>query len=99
MPSVDYDILFAPSGQLAFTAGTGSIGGAGHVFLCVRDQRKVQTMDLRNLTLIQQGGEMMIVAIKAKSGAVGAAPVDHNPITPTSPLAPYALAQQSVAGP
>ena len=49
------------------------------------------------LTRISAGalGVTMIVAIKAKSGAIGIAPVDQN----GSPNNPYTLAQQAVAGP
>jgi hypothetical protein len=55
------------------------------------------TLDLfNNLASIQQGGEMMIVAIKAKSGAIGVAPVDQSGGSPNNP---YTLAQQAVAGP
>jgi prepilin-type N-terminal cleavage/methylation domain-containing protein len=96
----DYDILFAPNGHLAYTASTR---GFGHVFLCVHEPRQllkatpVMTLDLfNNLASIQQGGEMMIVAIKAKSGAIGVAPVDQSGGSPNNP---YTLAQQAVAGP
>src|SRR5262249_55470348 len=77
--SRDYDILFAPSGQLAYTVSTQN---AGHVFLWVRNPRMVQNFApppnangtfTYNLTNFERGGEMMIVAIKAR-GAIGVAP-------------------------
>jgi hypothetical protein len=49
-------------------------------------------LDLYNTGVVQQGGEMMIVAIKAKSGAIAVAPVDQT-------ADPYSLAKQAVAGP
>jgi len=90
----DYDILFAPNGHLAYTASTR---GFGHVFLVVREPRQMKlnaslSMDFTNPALIPQGGEMMIVAIKAKSGAIAVAPVDQT-------ADPYSLAKQAVAGP
>jgi len=50
----------------------------------VRDPRKLGALTVGgtpanlvyNLTDFQQGGEMMIVGIKSKSGAIGAAPVN-----------------------
>ena len=68
-----------------------SIGGDGHVFLCVRDPRKGSPMNLFDPAQIRTGGEMMILAIKARSGAIAVQPVD---------LAgdPYSFAQQSVSG-
>lgn len=112
--SNDYDILFAPNGQLAFTANTNpgatSIGGAGHVFLWVRDPDKAPSIVptggpsgpfTYNLASFQQGGEMMIVAIKAKSGSIGAGPVNWpDPPNFTTPVFdPYYLARKAVAGP
>jgi len=79
----DYDLLFAPGGQLAFTPSTM---GASSVFLWVRNPN----LPL-NFAALDQGGEMMIIAIKAKSGAIGVAPVDHSGD-------PYALARQAVLG-
>ncbi len=80
------DILFAPNGELL---ATPTIGGAGHVFLWVRDPDKVQSTDPNFFEL---GGEQMIVAIKAKSGGLGAAPVDWNWADP------YSLARQKLTG-
>ena len=97
----DFDILFAPSGQLAYTS---SVGGAGHVFLWIRDPRKTVSMDpaVRGAwgtggftTALEQGGEQMIVAIKAR-GITGVAPVYWPDAVSASP---YYLAQKTVAGP
>jgi prepilin-type N-terminal cleavage/methylation domain-containing protein len=93
--SRDFDLLFAPNGPLAFSA---TISGDGHVFLCVRDPRKGSPMDFRSLPQIQAGGEMMILGIKARSGAISVQPVDHNPITMTNPNGPYTFVLQSVSG-
>jgi len=76
----DYDILFAPSGLLVYTNSTA---GAGQVFLWVRDPAKPANL--------QQGGEQLIVSIKAKSGGIGAAPVDWGPD-------PFILAKRSLSG-
>ena len=78
----NYDILFAPSGQLVSTPNTGAVG---HVFLWVRDPERPD--DLTN------GGEQLLVVIKAQSGAVGSAPIDHPPATDR-----YFLARKAVAG-
>jgi len=75
----DYDILFAPSGLLT----GGSTAGAGQVFLWVRDPAKPANL--------QQGGEQLIVSIKAKSGGIGAAPVDWG-------ADPFILAKRSLSG-
>ncbi|WP_228499160.1 prepilin-type N-terminal cleavage/methylation domain-containing protein [Thermogemmata fonticola] len=80
----DYDLIFIPSGQLS---PYGANRGAGHVFLWVRDPNKPEgsgQMAPGNyggvttpafLDALRRGGEQMIVAIKASSGAIGAAPV------------------------
>jgi hypothetical protein len=80
----DYDLIFIPSGQLS---PYGANRGAGHVFLWVRDPNKPEgsgQMAPSNyggvttpafLDALRRGGEQMIVAIKASSGAIGAAPV------------------------
>jgi prepilin-type N-terminal cleavage/methylation domain-containing protein len=109
--NLDYDILFAPSGQLAFTASIAGAGpsGEGHVFLWVRNQTALQNFTITgaspNFTYLlsdfQDGGEMMIVAIKAKSGAIGAGPVNWpEPTSLTTPAYdPYLFARKAVAGP
>jgi prepilin-type N-terminal cleavage/methylation domain-containing protein len=108
-PVQDYDILFAPGGQLAFTASTQA---SGHVFLWVRDLRKLGNATITptpvpgpalqyQLSDFQRGGEMMIVAIKAKSGAIGAGPVNW-PDTATAnspPYDPYYFARKAVSAP
>jgi prepilin-type N-terminal cleavage/methylation domain-containing protein len=84
----DYDILFAPSGSVAFTP---TIGGAPQIFLCVRDPRRGSPMNLFDANQIRQGGEMMILGIKSRSGAITAQPVDLNGD-------PYSFAKQSISG-
>ncbi len=79
----DYDILFAPSGLLVSTGQNGLTNGAGQVFLWVRDPNKPSTLN--------QGGEQLIVAIKAKSGGIGAGPVDWG-------ADPYFLAKKALSG-
>lgn len=80
----DYDLLFLPSGQLS---PYGSHGGAGQVFLWIRDPNLPEGSGRMNpssyggvtapafLNALRQGGEQMIIAIKASSGAIIAAPV------------------------
>lgn len=80
----DYDLLFIPSGQLS---PYGSHGGAGQVFLWIRDPNLPEGSGRMNpssyggvtapafLNALRQGGEQMIIAIKASSGAIIAAPV------------------------
>jgi prepilin-type N-terminal cleavage/methylation domain-containing protein len=75
----DYDILFTPSGLLT----GGSTQGRGQVFLWVRDPNKPA-----NFT---QGGEQLVVSIKAKTGGIGAAPVDWGGD-------PFILAKRSLSG-
>lgn len=89
-PSVlapDYDILFAPSGLLVNTTSTN---GAGQVFLWVRDPNKPQPT-LGNAATYSSAGEMLIVAIKAKSGGIGAGPVDWG-------ADPFFLAKKALSG-
>jgi hypothetical protein len=84
-PGGDYDILFIPSGQLSRYSVSG---GAGHVFLWIRDPNKpegsgrmdpvyyggVTTPAFQDA--LRRGGEQMIVAVKAYTGAIGVAPVN-----------------------
>jgi prepilin-type N-terminal cleavage/methylation domain-containing protein len=70
----DYDILFGPGGQLV---DTNSTQGQAQVFLWLRDPTRATPP--ANPAFFQAGGEMIIVVIKAKSGAVGTAPVDQDP--------------------
>jgi prepilin-type N-terminal cleavage/methylation domain-containing protein len=83
-PGKDYDILFIPSGQLS---PYGANRGAGQVFLWIRDPDRpegtgrmdpayyggVTTPAFQDA--LRRGGEQMIIAIKASSGAIGVAPV------------------------
>ncbi len=100
----DYDILFAPSGQTLRTIATG---GAGHIFLWVRDPKKVPYMspaqiglpDVNNalyMNTLKAGGEQMLVVVKGKSGAVGAAPIFW-PDSSSNDV--YFFARKAVAGP
>lgn len=70
----DYDILFTPSGLLT----GGSTQGAGQVFLLVRDYNKgnPSVWPSPNPATYSNAGEMLLVSIKAKTGGIGAAPVD-----------------------
>ena len=71
-----------------------TIGGDSHVFLCVRDQRKGSPMNLFDPARVSRlGGEMMILAIKARSGAIAVQPVDLQ-----IGGDPYSFAKQSVSG-
>lgn len=84
-PGTDYDLFFIPSGQLS---PYGANRGAGHVFLWVRDPDKPEgsgrmdpgyyggVMTPAFQDALRRGGEQMIVAIKASSGAIGVAPVN-----------------------
>lgn len=93
---VDYDLLFAPGGQLMATA---AVGGAEHVFLWVRDPDRPAPTPGRATPApagtpgsgFEPAGEQLLVVIKAKAGAIGWAPVDWG-------IDPYALARKSVAG-
>jgi hypothetical protein len=100
----DYDILFAPSGQTLRTIATG---GAGHIFLWVRDPNKVPYMspaqvgqpDVNNpvyMNALKAGGEQMLVVVKGKSGAVGASPIFW-PDSSSNDV--YFFARKVVAGP
>lgn len=75
----DYDVMFTPSGLLT----GGSTHGAGQVFLWVRDPFKPSNL--------QQGGEQLLVSIKAKTGGIGGAPVDWG-------ADPFILAKKSLSG-
>jgi prepilin-type N-terminal cleavage/methylation domain-containing protein len=88
---VDYDIVFAPSGQVIPT--TGALRGEGQVNLWVRDYTKLADMTpttptplnptlpytyALGLQQFRQGGEMQIVALKTRTGSLGVFPV-YNP--------------------
>jgi prepilin-type N-terminal cleavage/methylation domain-containing protein len=72
---LDYDIVFAPSGQVIFRA-------EGQINLWVRDYTKVASMApisftplTYNVAAFQTGGEQQIVALKTRSGSLGVFPV------------------------
>ena len=74
-PGQDYDILFAPSGQLVDNPN-------GQIFLWVRDMTKVPDMLPSTVTPLtydpdkfRKGGEQQIVAIRGRSAMIGAASV------------------------
>jgi hypothetical protein len=104
-PGGDYDILFIPSGQLSRYSVSG---GAGHVFLWIRDPNKpegsgrmdpayyggVTTPAFQDA--LRRGGEQMIVAVKAYTGAIGVAPVNW-PDGTNNDL--YLFARQAVSNP
>jgi hypothetical protein len=76
----DYDILFAPNGQVLFPGGTGQI------FLWVRDYTKnggkpsaYPSPPNPTPPDFNQGGEQQIVAMKTKSGSLGVFPAMFPP--------------------
>jgi type II secretory pathway pseudopilin PulG len=73
----NYDILFGPGG------GVVTPGGAGHVFLWVRDPTRPDNL--------QQGGEQMLVVVKGQTGALGAAPISFG-------TDPYEFGRKAVSG-
>ncbi|WP_439621754.1 pilus assembly FimT family protein [Gemmata sp.] len=85
----DYDILFTPSGLLT----GGSTQGLGQVFLLVRDPNKGNPIvsPSPNPATYSNAGEMLVVSIKAKTGGIGAAPVDWS-------ADPFSLAKKSLSG-
>jgi prepilin-type N-terminal cleavage/methylation domain-containing protein len=84
--SPHYDILFAPNGRLvSVPPPSPNTGAVGHVFWWVRDPTRPDNFN--------DGGEQLLVVIKAQSGAVGSAPIDRPPATD-----PYFLARKAVAG-
>jgi hypothetical protein len=98
-PGRDYDILFIPSGQLSPYSVSG---GAGHVFLWIRDPNKPEGSGLMDpygpafQDALRRGGEQMIVAVKAYTGAIGVAPVNW-PDGTNNDL--YLFARQAVSNP
>jgi prepilin-type N-terminal cleavage/methylation domain-containing protein len=107
----DYDILFAPSGQLM------SPTGVGQIFLWIRDPNKgtgpttftyqgysaysmsplwTATGGWTNQAVLDQGGEQLLVSIKANSGGTGVSPVFWP--TPTNQN-PYTYALQASNSP
>lgn len=67
----DFDILFAPTGDVLPTSGSG---GAAQINLWVRDFTKLGGTGVS----FDQGGEQQVVALKAKSGAVGVFPIHQD---------------------
>ncbi len=88
----DYDILFAPNGQIAPAFGTQ--GNVGQINLWVRNYTKpggnpsAYSAPLGNFQL---GGEQQVVALKTKSGSLGVFPVAWTGN-------PFQLAQQGATG-
>lgn len=74
---IDFEIMFAPNGQVTDPASSGSI------YLWVRDQTKLGDMRpvstgphvYANQDQFKSGGEMQLVALKAKTGSLGVSPV------------------------
>jgi len=78
----DYDIVFAPSGQVL--SSFSAAGGSGQINLWVRDYTKVASMlptvtppnpPVWSIAAFQNGGEQQIVALKTRSGSLGVFPV------------------------
>lgn len=97
----DYDIVFAPSGQVIFRA-------EGQINLWVRDFTKVRNMGptsftplTYNVAAFQTGGEQQIVALKTRSGSLGVFPVYWpNLATGQYPVGdPYFFATQGATAP
>ncbi|MCS7022966.1 MAG: prepilin-type N-terminal cleavage/methylation domain-containing protein [Gemmataceae bacterium] len=100
----DYDLLFIPSGQLS---PYGSNRGAGQVFLWFRDPDKPEgagRMDpgyyggittLPFQEALRRGGEQMLIAIKAHTGAVITTPI-HWPDGTNNDL--YWFARRALVG-
>lgn len=97
----DYDIVFAPSGQVIFRP-------EGQINLWVRDYTKVPSMAPISYTPLtydvagfRNGGEQQIVAIKTRSGSLGVFPVFWpNLATGQYPAGdPYFFATQGATAP
>ena len=99
----NYDILFGPSGPLVasgLTTGSASSAGSGQVFLWVRDPTKPTTMsNPPSQAQVQAGGEQMVVVIKTRTGAIGAAPIywPDNGASYAPGSTPFTLAQKAVS--
>jgi len=106
-PGGDYDILFIPSGQLSPYSVSR---GAGHVFLWIRDPTKPEGIGRMDPAYyggvttpafqdaLRRGGEQMIVAVKAYTGAIGVAPVNW-PDGTNNDLDLHRFARQAVSNP
>jgi len=99
----DYDVVFAPSGQVLPFGTSGNRGVSGQIFLWVRNLRKGPgpgSVGNWSSAGFAQGGEQQLVSIKAKSGALGVHKVrwpDNMAgaaATYNFPLDPYTYARQ-----
>lgn len=108
---IDFEIMFAPNGQVVDPLS------AGMIYLWVRDYTKVnpttgKPLDMRPVTTtpsfdygnqfqFEIGGEQQLVAIKAKSGALGVFPVNWPNATGIYPagFGPYSLAAKDSSSP
>ncbi|HXD86012.1 MAG TPA: hypothetical protein VN641_05945, partial [Urbifossiella sp.] len=87
LPSAsDFDIIFLPNGQVDPSC---SAGGINQLFLWVRDYTK----NGGAAGIFPQGGEQQVVALKLKSGALGAFPIAW------PPSAPFQFALQGATAP
>ncbi|HEY2910598.1 MAG TPA: prepilin-type N-terminal cleavage/methylation domain-containing protein [Gemmataceae bacterium] len=76
----DFDVIFLPNGQVDPSC---SAGGLNQLFLWVRDYTKNGGDPIAYPTAVYaQGGEQQVVALKLKSGALGAFPIAWPPSTP-----------------
>jgi prepilin-type N-terminal cleavage/methylation domain-containing protein len=110
----DYEVMFAPNGQVL------DPDSSGQIYLWVRDYTKYATNPARVVTpgppptydvaAFQQGGEQQLVAIKAKTGALGVFPVMwpdagtgqygvRAPGPPATYFSPYFLAEKEAMSP
>ncbi|HEX4613852.1 MAG TPA: type II secretion system protein [Urbifossiella sp.] len=100
----DFEIMFAPNGQVIDPVSSGQI------FLWVRDFTKfngnpaANIAGVFNLAAFQQGGEQQLVSIKAKTGALGVFPVlwpqpDGTYLAGPPAQSPYFFAQNAASSP
>ncbi|MBY0513065.1 MAG: prepilin-type N-terminal cleavage/methylation domain-containing protein [Gemmataceae bacterium] len=85
----DYDIVFAPNGQVL---SLSSVGSSAQIHLWVRDMGKPGGLAALGGNF-NEGGEQQVVSLKAKSGALGVFPVAF------PPASPYAFALQGASAP
>lgn len=104
----DYEVMFAPNGQVL------DPDSSGQIHLWVRDYTKYPTVNparviapgpppTYDVPAFQQGGEQQLVSIKAKTGALGVFPVMWPDTTTgqyaTPSMSPYFLAQKEAMSP
>lgn len=107
----DYEVMFAPNGQVL------DPDSSGQIHLWMRDYTKYPTNPARviapgppptyDVPAFQQGGEQQLVSIKAKTGALGVFPVmwpdtgtgQYPLISPGNYMSPYFLAQKEAMAP